>query len=117
MKGIIIIYMLLSVILGAIGSILLKKGSAKVIFKFSITNFFELIKNYKIILGITLHLIATIFLILSLHLDKLSIIYPLTSLSYIVVCVLSIYFLKEKMNRYKWLGILFILIGVMLLTY
>jgi uncharacterized membrane protein len=63
---------------------------------------------------VLLYGISTIFFILALRIGELSVVYPLTSITYIFITILSVYFLKEKMNQYKWLGILFIIVGVIL---
>ena len=97
----------LGTIVGSFGPILLKKGSKK----FSL-NPKLLIKNYHIISGTGLYILGTILFIAALRGGELSILYPLVSVTYIWVSFLSIKFLKEKMNKYKWLGILLIIIGV-----
>lgn len=97
----------LGTIVGAFGPILLKKGSDK----FSL-NPIILIKNYHIIGGVFLYLLGTILFIAALRGGELSILYPLVSVTYIWVAFLSIKFLKEKMNKYKWMGIALIMVGV-----
>jgi uncharacterized membrane protein len=42
----------------------------------------------------------------------LSVLYPFVALAYIWVSLLSVKFLGEKMNKFKWLGIALIIIGV-----
>jgi uncharacterized membrane protein len=108
--------MLISVVIGAIGSILLKKGSNNIKLVLSVKNIIDFLKNYNMLLGMFMHIIATTFLILALRLEKLSIVYPLTSLSYVCVSILSIYILNENMNKFKWMGIGFIILGAILIT-
>jgi drug/metabolite transporter (DMT)-like permease len=98
---------LLATLTGAFGPILLKKGSKAFSF-----NPLKLIKNYYIVGGTFLYLFGTITFILALRGGDLSILYPLVSVTYIWVAFLSIKFLKEKMNKYKWTGILLIILGV-----
>ncbi len=94
-------------IVGAFGPILLKKGSKD----FSL-NLKRLIKNYHLIGGTSLYVLGTIFFIAALRGGELIILYPLVSVTYIWVSFLSIKFLKERMNKYKWAGILLIMVGV-----
>jgi len=94
-------------LIGAWGSLLLKLGSGS----FSL-NIIKIIKNYKIILGLFLYVFSSIFFIWSLRGGELTVLYPVTSLTYIWVSLLSIKFLNEKMNKVKWIGILFIIIGI-----
>jgi uncharacterized membrane protein len=46
---------------------------------------------------------------------ELSVLYPLVSLGYVWVCLLSIRFLGERMNSVKWTGVAFIVAGVALI--
>jgi drug/metabolite transporter (DMT)-like permease len=98
---------ILATFVGASGPILLKKGSKK----FSL-NPLKLIKNYHIVGGFFLYALGTILFIAALRGGELSVLYPLVSVTYIWVAFLSKRFLKEKMNKYKWVGILLIILGV-----
>lgn len=102
---------ILSTIISGFASIFLKKGSAKLS-----RNIFKQIKNYELIFGLFLFLFATVFYVWALKQADLSLIYPITSFTYIWVALLSVYFLKEQMTLYKLLGIIFIIGGVFLIT-
>lgn len=97
--------------IGAVGSLYLKKGSSTISLKI-----LELIQNYQLILGVILYLLSSVFFIAALKYGELSTLYPITSLSYIWISFLSIKFLKEKMNKYKWMGIFLIILGVIFLA-
>ena len=71
--------------------------------------------NKKLIAGLSLYAIATIIFIPALKGGELSVLYPFVALSYVWVSLLSVRFLKERMNIHKWLGILLIIIGVILI--
>lgn len=92
---------------GSFGPILLKKGSEKFSLKPRL-----LIKNYHIIGGAALYIFGTILFIAALRGGEVSVLYPAVSVTYIWVSLLSIKFLKEKMNKYKWIGISLIILGV-----
>ncbi len=98
---------ILGTMVGAFGPIFFKKSSNS----FSL-NPFKLLKNYYFIAGCFMYAIGTIFGVIALSGGELSVLYAFVSLIYIWVCLLSIKLLKEKMNLYKWLGILFIIMGV-----
>lgn len=98
---------LAATVVGALGPILLKKGSKN----FSL-NPKILIKNYHLIFGVCLYMVGTALFVWALRGGELSILYPLVSITYIWVSILSIKFLKEKMNKYKWIGISLIILGV-----
>ena len=104
-----LILVFLATILGAFGSLFLKKGAVK---KFS---FLGLLHNYNLILGFVLYAGSTIPFIAALRFGDLSVVYPFVSLSYIWVIILSKKFLNESINTYKILGICFIVLGVVLI--
>ncbi|MBI2558561.1 EamA family transporter [Candidatus Woesearchaeota archaeon] len=97
-------------LIGAFGPILLKKASAK---KLSRIN--SLATNYPLFGGVALYAIGTILFIPALKGGDLSVLYPFVALTYIWVSLLSVKFLGEKMNKLKWFGIVFIIVGVTLI--
>ena len=109
----IMIFITIACIIGSIGALLLKLGASK-FKKFHRLWLLQIIKNYQLILGVLMYGLSTVFFLMALRLGELSVVYPLSSLSYIFIAILSMYFLKEKMNWYKWAGIAFIILGVIL---
>ena len=101
---------LLAVSVGALGPILIKKGSSHFSF-----NPVKLLTNWHLICGIFVYLVSSVLFILALRGGELSVLGPLISLSYGVVAVLSVFLLKEKMNLLKWVGIGCIIAGVSLI--
>ncbi len=91
----------IATIIGAIGALLFKKASVKKVYFFA---------------GLFLYGISTVFFIYALHFGELTIIYPMTALSYVWVSLLSVKFLGEKISTKKWLGIIFIICGVVLIS-
>ncbi len=100
----------LGIAVGAFAPILLKKGSSKLN-----RNIFEQIKNINLIGGILLYILSSIIFIPALRGGELSVLYPLVSINYVFVSFLSMKFLNEKMNKFKWLGIVFVILGVSLI--
>jgi drug/metabolite transporter (DMT)-like permease len=113
-----IILIVITTIIGSFGSLFLKKGSANFHLHFhkGLGIIIDIIKNYFIIIGIILYLISAMFFLYLLRTEELSMLYPMTSLSYVFVTILSYYILKEKINFYKTLGIVSIIFGVVLVT-
>ncbi len=97
-------------LISALGPIFMKKGAAT----FSL-NPRKLIKNYNALLGCAFFGISAVFFVIGLKYGELSVLYPITALSYIWACALSVKYLGEKMNKYKWVGIGCIIIGVALI--
>ena len=102
----------LATLVGSFGPILLKKASSKSLSKIS-----SLATNYHLFGGVSLYAIGTILFIPALKGGELSVLYPFIALTYIWVSLLSVKFLGEKMNRFKWLGIALIIIGVSLIGF
>jgi undecaprenyl phosphate-alpha-L-ara4N flippase subunit ArnE len=98
--------------LTAIAQIFYKIGADRLVF-----NFYSVITNFHLLSGLFLYLIAAIILIVSLKYGELSVLYPIIATGYIWVSFLSIYFLDEVINLYKWTGIIIIFIGVSLIGY
>ena len=113
---ILILMMILSTFIGALGSMFLKKGSDRFVIKLSYKGIADIIKNWHIMLGIALFVFSTVFFIFLLRTERLSLLYPMTSLGYIFIVFLSVFILKEKMNAYKIIGIGMIILGVVLVT-
>jgi drug/metabolite transporter (DMT)-like permease len=62
--------------------------------------------------------VALVFIIWSTILSRidLSVAVPIASFSYILVPLVSVIFLHERVTLFRWMGILFILTGVMLVS-
>jgi drug/metabolite transporter (DMT)-like permease len=102
-----IIIVLVGGLVGGIASIFMKRGSAK--FNF---NPFDQIRNTNLMISLVLYLSGTLSYIYALSMEKISILNPFNALMYIWVTFFSIKFLGEKMNRYKWAGIILIILGI-----
>lgn len=93
-------------LLTSIGQILLKLGSEKLSFDLS------LLTNYNLIIGAILYAAAAGFLVVALKGGELSVLYPIIATSYIWVTLLSLFYLKESIHAFRWLGIVVIIIGI-----
>jgi uncharacterized membrane protein len=94
--------------IGAIGALLLKKATTDRTFK-------QALFHWLLWAGFSLYGISTIFYILAMRIEQLSAIYPLVSLSYLWTCFFSVKYLGEKMNPWKYVGLLGIIIGIILI--
>tara|TARA_Y100000310_G_C20647066_1_gene797250 strand:+ start:535 stop:882 length:348 start_codon:yes stop_codon:yes gene_type:complete len=103
-----IIYILISTFLGGSGALIIKKGVNK-------HSFWDFIKSKFFLLTLFVYGISTLFYLLALNLEDLSLVYPMNSLVYFWVIIFSIFVLKEKMNTWKWLAFFGIIIGVTLI--
>jgi multidrug transporter EmrE-like cation transporter len=101
---------LLSTVLSALGPILFKKASGK----FNL-NPLEQLKNKYLLAGIAMYLMGMFAFVPALRGGPLSVLYPILSIKYIWVCLLSVKLLDEQMSRIKWAGIFLIILGISLI--
>lgn len=107
-----IMLVIIGTIIGAFGAVFLKKGSRHFTFKIS-----KLAKNYNLIMGVVLYGFSTVPFLVALKAERLSVLYPFVSASYIWVTLLSYFYFKEKVNKYKIAGIALIIFGVTLIGF
>ena len=110
--------------LWAIGIILfstLLTSTAQLFYKFGAEklslDILSIITNIELIMGMVLYAVGGILLILSFRGGEVSVLYPIFATSYVWVSFLSIYFLGEVMNIFKWAGVFTIIIGISLIGY
>ena len=77
----------------------------------------SVLTNYPLIMGLFLYAIGGGLLIISLRGGEVSGLYPIMATSYIWVSFLSIWFLRETMNLFKWLGVITIIAGIAFIGY
>ena len=77
----------------------------------------SVLTNYPLIMGLFLYAIGGGLLIISLRGGEVSVLYPIIATSYIWVSFLSIWFLRETMNLFKWLGVITIIAGIAFIGY
>jgi len=98
-------------ILGALGQLFFKLGSDKIT-----GHLMSVLLNWRIFVGLACYAIATVVFIFALRYGRLSILYPIIALSYVWVALISKFYLHEYFPVYKWTGIMFILLGVMIIV-
>ena len=96
---------------GAAAQILFKLGANEL----GSGNPLAMIKSMPLVAGCGLYGISAGLLVLALRDGELSILYPVISLTYIWVMLLSLAIFQESMNLYRLLGVLVIVAGVALL--
>lgn len=100
-----VVLVVIGTITGAIGALILKKGSEK-----SSLRYFW--KDRYLFGGFFFYGMSTVLYIIALRLEHLSVLYPLVSTSYIWTTLFSVKFLHEKMNQWKWIALSGIILGV-----
>ena len=94
--------------IGSLGNVFIKKGTSS-------HALFHLWRSPNIWWGMLLFIISTILYLVILPFVELSFVYPLSSLTYIWTTFLSLKFLGETMNKWKWMGLAGIIIGIILI--
>lgn len=106
---------LVSIALGSIGQMILKIASAEVKTGNILLLVLSLI-NHKIIAAISCFVISMFLWIFVLKKLELSVAYPMVSLGYVFVMLLSYFFLQEQLFFTKILGTALIVAGVVVLN-
>jgi multidrug transporter EmrE-like cation transporter len=71
--------------------------------------------NVPLFIGYALYGISTLLLVLALRKAQLSILYPIISLTYVWVTILSLVIFHESMNVFKMIGLITVIVGVAVL--
>jgi len=103
-----VVLVLIGSFLGAVGTLFIKKGT-------SAFSFWNLWKTKYFWGGMFLYVFSTVFYVIALKSEELSVVYPLVATTYIFTTYLSVRYLGEKMNQWKWIGLIGIVVGVVLI--
>jgi uncharacterized membrane protein len=97
-------------LLGATAQMLMKTGMQR-----PAPTLWTYVTNVPLLIGYTLYGLGAVLFTLALRDGELSVLYPVISLSYVWVTLLSIPVLHETINSYKVVGIVTIMAGVAVL--
>lgn len=106
-----LVLILIAVSLGVIGQLFFKAGTSglRLGFDWSMVRIFF---TPRIIIGMTSYGISCALWLKVLSQEALSYAYPLISLSYPMILILSMVFFKEQVTVWRWLGVFLIMLGV-----
>ncbi len=108
--------MIMCTLFTSIAQFFLKKGAGNLILKEGTTTLINsILYNPQLIIGCFLYGFAAIIFILALRGGEVSVLYPIIATSYIWVTIISMYFLAEQVNNYKWAGVTTIFLGIVLI--
>jgi len=100
-----VVIVVLSTICNAFGSVLFKKASARQ------GNIIKLFNNYLFLSGILLYAIGVMSYAVALKYADISLLYPIAAMQYVWVGILATKYFNERMNIFKWSGIILIIAG------
>jgi drug/metabolite transporter (DMT)-like permease len=108
--------LIINISLMAIGQICFKKSSIFIESNQQLPLVFKYAYNIYFYFGIFAFGIATIVWIKILSLAKLSSVYPMQSIAYILVAILAYFIFGEKINAYTIIGITLIISGIFFIS-
>lgn len=114
-----IILILISVVLGVLGQLSMKYGSmqiGQINLSQPLSFLISAATNLYTLMGLGLYFISSVFWIVTLSRVDLSFAYPLISLGYILVLLLSAMLFHEKVLTVHYAGVMLIIAGVILIT-
>lgn len=107
--------MLGSIIIGTPAALFFKKSVTLFSFK-NIQSFFLIFKSKNTFIGGGLFFLSFVIYLFALKQASLSYLYPLVSVSYVLIAILGRLFLNEEISKKKIIGIALIMLGVLLVT-
>jgi drug/metabolite transporter (DMT)-like permease len=116
-----ILYILVSVVAGAAGQVLLKKGMGSMgPLTLSIDQLGNILwrigTNPYVVIGLAIYVAGTVFWLTALSRVDLSYAYPFASLSYIVMLIASWQLFNENITVLRLLGTLVVCLGVFIIS-
>jgi len=117
-KSLSILCIFVSIIIGALGQVWIKKGInnlGQLDFSSALINtYLKVFLSPYVLLGIFVYYIGVFFWLYALSKVDLSFAFPFVSLSYVLVFFLSWWFLGEHISILRWIGIMTICFGVLI---
>jgi len=115
------LYILVSIFFNVLGQFFIKIGVGKISpLSISVHNIVPDIAHIvfypQIFTGLFLYAVGSIFWIFALSKTELSVAYPMLSLGYVFVLILSALVLKENISVIKILGVCVIIFGIFLIS-
>ena len=116
-----IIYILVSVVAGAVGQVLLKKGMGSMgPLTLSVDQLGNILwrigTNPYVVIGLAIYVAGTVFWLTALSRVDLSYAYPFASLSYVVMLIASWQLFSEDITPLRLLGTLIVCLGVFIIS-
>lgn len=119
----VIVILLIALVLEAVGVVFLSAGLKEIgeVRTINASEIGRLIRrgasNPKILLGVLLETIFFAFLIVLLKRNDVSLIWPLTSLGFVLTAFSARFILNEQVSPTRWAGVAFIVIGAALVSW
>src|SRR3954465_10529689 len=118
-----LIVLLIGLTFESIGVVMLKKGMEKIgdVKKVSVSEVTRIVKagatNGSILLGVLFEALFFVTLLILMSRTDISLLWPLTGLSFVFATIAAIIFLGEKVSTMRWAGVALIVVGAILISY
>jgi drug/metabolite transporter (DMT)-like permease len=118
-----LIILLIGLVFESTGVVLLKKGMTDV-GALKTVNLQEIARavragltNPQILLGVFFEALFFVSLLILMTRADISFLWPLTGLSFVFATLAAMWFLHEEVSAMRWLGVLLIMVGAVLISY
>lgn len=118
-----LIILLIGLTFESAGVVSLKKGMGQIgdVKKISVPEVARIVKagatNKAILLGVFFEALFFVSLLILMSKSEISLLWPLTGLSFVFATFAAMIFLGEKVSGLRWAGVVFIVIGAILIGY
>jgi drug/metabolite transporter (DMT)-like permease len=118
-----LIILLIGLTFESIGVVMLKKGMEKIgdVKKVSVSEVARIVKagltNGSILLGVFFEALFFGILLILMSRSDISLLWPLTGLSFVFATIAAIIFLNEKVSPMRWAGVALVVMGAVLIGY
>ncbi len=118
-----LLILVIGLVFESTGVVLLKKGITQ-IEEIKVVNVREItrltkagLSNPQILLGVFFEALFFICLLILMSKSDISVLWPLTGLSFVFATFAAVWFLHEQVSSVRWIGVLLIMIGAALISY
>ncbi|MFA6170129.1 MAG: EamA family transporter [Candidatus Margulisiibacteriota bacterium] len=111
--------MVTSILLAVAGQLMMKKGMVAFgAFPFNqlLVKIIPMVLNPWVFFGFVCFGLSSLFWLVVLSRLPLSLVYPMVSIGYVLVALVSMYLFREPVSAVRWLGIVVIVAGVILIS-
>jgi drug/metabolite transporter (DMT)-like permease len=118
-----LIILLIGLTFESIGVVMLKKGMEKIgdVKQVSVSEVLRIVKagatNGSILLGVFFEALFFAILLILMSRSDISLLWPLTGLSFVFATIAAIIFLGEKVTPMRWAGVALVVAGAVLIGY
>ncbi|MFN7918454.1 MAG: EamA family transporter [Bryobacteraceae bacterium] len=98
--------------LGSIGAVFLKSASGRIN-----RDVWSIVMNWRLAAGIVMYVLSSLFYLKGIKQGELTILFPMVSLGYVWTLFWSRLFFQEEFTKSKFIGLGFIIAGIVLLAF